>query len=120
MPVIKKIYGQKMKNAYWARFFKRRDGSYTVDVPDLPGCATKGDCLEEAFQRLVEEAIPLWLEDQPWPVGRKADEIMALPCESAVPLSVLVRVSIDEISGTPLKAWPIRSVDVEYDRRRHN
>ena len=113
-----KILG--LKNTYWARFFLKQGGGYTADVPDMPGCVTCGSNLEETFQRLVNEAIPLWVEDQPWPYGRKADEIMALPCDCPAPLSVLVRITIDEVGGAPLKTWSIRSMDVEYDRRRHN
>lgn len=90
-----------MKTAYWARFFKEPDGKYSVDIPDLPGCLTYGPSVEEAYRRLVEEAIPLWLEDQVWPQAREADEIMALPLPSAahVPAPLLVRVSHGDVGG---------------------
>ncbi len=104
-----------MKTAYWARFFKEPDGKYSVDMPDLPGCLTFGPSVEEAYRRLVEEAIPLWLEDQAWPEAREADEIMALPRGEKNPL--LVRVSHSDVGGfsssgfrsvwsVGLEAWP--------------
>jgi predicted RNase H-like HicB family nuclease len=38
----------------------RKVGGYTVRVPELPGCVTEGDTLEEA-KRMAREAIALWL-----------------------------------------------------------
>lgn len=68
-----------MKDAYWARFFQKSDGGYYADLPDLPGCATEGPSVEQVYNCLVNEAIPLWLEDQPWPSARGADQILAAP-----------------------------------------
>jgi antitoxin HicB len=36
-------------------------GGYTVEVPDLPGCITEGDTVEEAL-KMAEEAIEGFLE----------------------------------------------------------
>ncbi|UQZ87696.1 hypothetical protein C4J81_00060 [Deltaproteobacteria bacterium Smac51] len=88
-----------MKTAYWARFFKQPDGKYSVDIPDLPGCLTSGPSVEEAYRHLVDEAIPLWLEDQPWPQAREADEILALPHEAREQSPLLVRVSCGDVCG---------------------
>ena len=33
-------------------------------IPDLPGCASQGETLEEALQN-IKEAIELYLEDSP-------------------------------------------------------
>ncbi|MCC6680362.1 MAG: type II toxin-antitoxin system HicB family antitoxin [Phycisphaeraceae bacterium] len=41
---------------YVAVFEKAQDGSYSVYVPDLPGCTSSGDTLEEA-ERMIREAI---------------------------------------------------------------
>ncbi len=101
-----------MKTAYWARFFQEPDGKYSVDMPDLPGCLTSGPSVEEAYRRLVEEAIPLWLEDQAWPPAREADEIMALPRGEKAPL--LVRVSHGDVGGFSSSGFrPVWSADVE-------
>ena len=37
------------------------EGGYTVTVPDLPGCVTQGDTIEEALQN-AKEAIEGHLE----------------------------------------------------------
>ena len=37
------------------------EGGYTVYVPSLPGCISKGDTREEALQN-IREAIDLYLE----------------------------------------------------------
>ena len=40
---------------------KADDGSYSAYVPDLPGCVTTGDTLEET-RELIEEAVRLHVE----------------------------------------------------------
>jgi predicted RNase H-like HicB family nuclease len=37
------------------------DGGYTVIIPDLPGCMTQGETLEEAMEN-INEARELWIE----------------------------------------------------------
>ena len=37
------------------------EGGFTAEVPDLPGCVSEGDTLEET-QKNIEEAIELYLE----------------------------------------------------------
>lgn len=40
---------------------KAADGSFSACVPDLPGCVTCGDTVEEA-RRQIEEAVRLHIE----------------------------------------------------------
>ena len=47
---------------YDAIFEKEKDGGYSVWIPDLPGCASQGDNLEEAIEN-IKEAAQLYLED---------------------------------------------------------
>ena len=47
---------------YDAVFEKEEDGGYSVWIPDLPGCASQGDNLEEAISN-IKEAMELYLED---------------------------------------------------------
>ena len=47
---------------YDAVFEKEEDGGYSVWIPDLPGCASQGDTLEEAIEN-IKEAAELYLED---------------------------------------------------------
>lgn len=42
-------------------FEKEADGGYSVWVPDLPGCASQGNNLEEAMEN-IKEAMELYLE----------------------------------------------------------
>jgi len=44
-----------MKLIYPAVFYERKNG-YTVDFPDLPGCVTQGETLEEAMEMAVDAA----------------------------------------------------------------
>lgn len=47
---------------YDAVFEKEKDGGYSVWIPDLPGCTSQGDSLEEAIGN-IKEATELYLED---------------------------------------------------------
>ena len=37
------------------------DGGYFVEIPDLPGCYSQGETVEEAC-KMIEEARQLWME----------------------------------------------------------
>ena len=54
-----------MKLIYPAVFYPFSDGSggYTVEFPDLPGCVTEGNNLEEAFE-MAEDAASGWVLDE--------------------------------------------------------
>jgi predicted RNase H-like HicB family nuclease len=49
---------------YQAVFQEETEGGFSVWVPDLPGCASQGETLEEALVN-IKEAIELYLEDSP-------------------------------------------------------
>ena len=52
-----------MKNIYYPVIFHPEAvGGYSVSVPDIEGCFTQGDTLDEAVE-MVQEAIGLMLED---------------------------------------------------------
>ena len=42
-------------------FREEDEGGFAVTVPDLPGCVTFGETLEEAME-MIKEAIELYLE----------------------------------------------------------
>lgn len=48
-----------MKLYYPALFIPYENG-YTVEFPDLPGCVTQGDSLEDAFE-MAEDAACGWI-----------------------------------------------------------
>ena len=54
-----------MKLIYPAVFYPFSDGSggYTVEFPDLPGCVTEGNDLEEAFEMAIDAASG-WVLDE--------------------------------------------------------
>lgn len=47
---------------YPAIFHVAEEGGYWVEFPDLPGCLTQGETLEEAY-KMAKEALALWLDD---------------------------------------------------------
>ncbi len=49
---------------YQVVFQEELEGGYSVWVPDLPGCASQGETVEEALAN-IKEAIQLYLEDLP-------------------------------------------------------
>ena len=63
-----------MKLAYPACFYpgEEKEGSYAVVVPDLPGCVSGGDSLEEAFFMATDYATS--------PVTESGKVIFALGC----------------------------------------
>ena len=50
-----------MKKIYYPAVFHPEDRGYSVSVPDLDGCFTQGDTLEEAVE-MTMDAIGLMLE----------------------------------------------------------
>lgn len=50
------------KIIYPAIFHKNDDGGYWVEFPDLPGCLTDGETLEEAFL-MAGDALDCWFDD---------------------------------------------------------
>ncbi len=50
------------QSEYQAVFQEELGGGFSVWVPDLPGCASQGQTLEEALEN-IKEAIELYLED---------------------------------------------------------
>ena len=51
-----------MKKYFYPVIFEPEEVGVSVYVPDLPGCVTQGDSLEEALE-YVQDAIGLMLED---------------------------------------------------------
>lgn len=49
-----------MKLVYPACFYEEKDGGYSVEIPDLLGCCTQGENLEEAIQ-MAQDAALGWL-----------------------------------------------------------
>ena len=70
-----------MKYIYAAIFDNAEEGGYVVSFPDLPGCYSQGDNLNEAFE-MAQSALTQWLEylfdkKLPIPVPSSIDEVMS-------------------------------------------
>ena len=48
---------------YPAIFHKEENGGYWIEFPDLPGCLTGGETLEEAYQ-MASDALFVWFSDE--------------------------------------------------------
>lgn len=77
----KKIYRQSLEYYLSLRYpisIYPEEDRYTVMIPDLPGCMTQGETLEECIVN-IEEARELWIEtvytsakkDIPFPSQKK-------------------------------------------------
>lgn len=67
---------------YAVLFDPAEDGSWGAVVPDLPGCLSAGNTLEDA-RRNVREAIELWIE-----VARERGQDVPLPITVAEPVEI--------------------------------
>ena len=58
---IRRVLGLRVGGRIYRTVFTpdRKAGGYWVRVPQLPGCLTEGDTLEEA-KRMARDAIALW------------------------------------------------------------
>ncbi len=73
-----------MKLTYPAIFEPYEDGpGYVVTVPDLPGCVTEGDSMDDAIY-MAKDAASGWVLDEledgkPVPIASKSSEIQLEP-----------------------------------------
>lgn len=68
-----------MSNLFYPAIFHPEDTGYSVYVPDIDGCFTQGDTLEEAYD-MAFDAVGLCLEDLsenglPYPAPSKPEDI---------------------------------------------
>ena len=52
-----------MKNIYYPAIFHPEEIGYSVSIPDIEGCFTQGDSMDEAVE-MAQDAIGLMLEDR--------------------------------------------------------
>ena len=68
-----------MKLVYPACMYEENDGSYSVEVPDLKGCCTQGNTLQEALE-MAQDAALGWIltsieDDEEIPQASKIEDI---------------------------------------------
>lgn len=68
----------KNKTTYNTIFEEEKEGGYSVWVPDLPGCTSQGETLEEAIAN-IKEAISLYLEDNYHPSPVTSKKVFTIP-----------------------------------------
>ena len=84
-----------MKLLYPASFYPCEDkpGAYTVTVPDLPGCISEGDTLEEALV-MATDAASGWVLDEiedghPLPPASEVTDIQTDSTDGFIKMLVL-------------------------------
>lgn len=88
-----------MKLVYPACFYEDEDGGYSVEIPDLKGCCTQGDTLEETME-MAQDAALGWLltsieEEEEIPTPSKIEEI---ELENNNGFKTLLLLDIDQYS----------------------
>lgn len=68
-----------MKLVYPACMYEENEGSYSVEVPDLKGCCTQGNTLQEALE-MAQDAALGWIltsieDDEEIPEASKIEDI---------------------------------------------
>lgn len=89
------------KHFYPVIFHKEETGSYSVFVPDLPGCNTEGETLDEAYE-MVADAIGLYLEgikEEEYPV-RSDPEMITVEENEFVALVEFNKLEYDKKHNT--------------------
>ncbi len=86
-----------MKMVYPACFYKEKDESYSVEIPDLLGCCTQGRTLAEAIE-MAEDAALGWLltaieEEEEIP---EASDIDSIELEEKNGFKTLLLLDIDQ------------------------
>ncbi|AZN99377.1 hypothetical protein EJ066_20865 [Mesorhizobium sp. M9A.F.Ca.ET.002.03.1.2] len=66
-----------MKN-YFALVDKDSDSAFGIRFPDIPGCFSAADAVEDIVPNAVE-ALRSWAEDMPVPKPSSHEAIVALP-----------------------------------------
>lgn len=67
-----------MKTVFYPAIFHPETTGYSVSVPDIEGCFTQGENMEEAMS-MAKEAVSLMLEDMStFPKPSKAESVMRL------------------------------------------
>jgi predicted RNase H-like HicB family nuclease len=76
---------------FYAVVHKDEDSAYGVHFPDLPGCFSAADDLNDVVPNAVE-AMELWLEDQSEPAASDIARIRELAAEDLAEGAFLVAV----------------------------
>lgn len=93
-----------MKLVYPACFYPEEEGGYSVEVPDLKGCITQANTLEEAIQ-MAEDAALGWLltsieDEEELPSPSKIQDVKLEEKDGFVSLLLLDLTAYSQKYGT--------------------
>jgi predicted RNase H-like HicB family nuclease len=83
---------------FYAVVHKDSDSAYGVHFPDLPGCFSAADELDDVLPNAIE-AMELWLEDQDEPAARNVSAIRDQAAEDLAEGAFLMAVPRMTTSG---------------------
>ena len=83
---------------FYAVVHKDEGSAYGVHFPDLPGCFSAADDLNDVMPNAVE-AMELWLEDQPEPGASNVERIREAAADDLAAGAFLVLVPRVTTSG---------------------
>ncbi|ABQ66419.1 CopG family transcriptional regulator [Rhizorhabdus wittichii DC-6] len=83
---------------FYAVVHKDEDSAYGVHFPDLPGCFSAADDLEDVVPNAIE-AMELWLEDQAEPAASSVTAIREQAAEDLAEGAFLIAVPRMTTSG---------------------
>ncbi|MGC6328560.1 type II toxin-antitoxin system HicB family antitoxin [Rhizorhabdus sp. FW153] len=76
---------------FYAIVHKEEDSAYGVHFPDLPGCFSAADDLNDVLPNAVE-AMELWLEDQPEPEASSVEAVRMIAADDLAQGAFLLAV----------------------------
>jgi predicted RNase H-like HicB family nuclease len=83
---------------FYAIVHKDADSAYGVHFPDLPGCFSAADDLDDVVPNAIE-AMEIWLEDQPEPAASDVSEVRKLAADDLAEGAFLIAVPRMTTSG---------------------
>ncbi|MHA6717912.1 type II toxin-antitoxin system HicB family antitoxin [Sphingomonas sp. RS6] len=94
---------------FFAIVHKDADSAYGVTFPDLPGCFSAADTLEDVMKNAAE-ALDLWFEDQDEATPSNAEAIAAAHAEDLAQGAFLIAVPYIASTSKPAR------VNISLDR----
>jgi antitoxin HicB len=106
--------------------YSKPDKCYLVEFPDLPGCLTFGDSIDDARAAAVEaltgylESIDLRKIDIPKPSSRKGKDIYAIRPERPVAFAVWLKLKRAEKGISQKKAAKLMEINFQSYQKFEN
>lgn len=87
---------------FYAIVHKDTDSAFGVEFPDLPGCFSAADSMEEVLPNAVE-ALELWFEDEPLVEPRALEAVQADAGEQLAQGAFLLAVPVIRNDPKPVR-----------------